>query len=300
MSNRRILVASSDWHGGHKLGLMNPAVQLYEDFIDGQGNLDSVKVDYKLTHTQEYLWDVWLKGIQAVKEIAGDDPVAMIVNGDITHGIKHMEQLVTSSIANQVFIAESNLQPWIAALPKLDFIRFSFGTGAHTFLEGTSPLLVNRFMRDRHPEIDCGVVHHGLLDAQGVTVDYAHHGPSQGIRLWTEGNQLRYYLKSIMLDALKDGQDPPKIALRSHYHYPHKEVVNVKVNLPNGRIRTVESRIYLTASMCGMSDFAHQATRSTNKLYNGFMVYEIVDGKIIDDYIDDFVWGLDLRTKDTI
>ena len=296
-SSRRILVVSSDWHAGHLLGLMNPETKMYEDLIDG--GREEIKHD--LTATQEYLWEhVWLPAAKEVKRLADGCPVAMIVNGDVTQGTRHPEQLVTSSISNQVFMAEACLHPWTEAIPEIDFIRFSFGTSSHIFDQGTAPVLVNRLISDRHPGIDCGVVHHGLLNVAGVSVDYAHHGPSQGIRLWTEGNQLRYYTKSIMLNAIKDGEQPPDLIIRSHYHYPHREIVDIKRKQDNGRIKTISSRIYLTASMCGLSDYAHQATKSTNILYNGILVFEIEDGRITNDHIDDFTWALDTRTKETI
>lgn len=296
-SNRRILVVSSDWHAGNTLGLMNPKTEMYEDTIDGGRE----KIDHELTATQEYLWyTVWLPAIAEVKKLADGCPVAMVVNGDVTQGNRNPEQLVTSSIANQVFMAEACLHPWVEQVKGLDYIRFSFGTASHIFSEGAAPVLVNRFMRDKHPQIDTGVVHHGLLDVAGVTVDYAHHGPSQGIRVWTEGNQLRYYTKSIMLDEMKDGRKPPNIIIRSHYHYPHREIVDIKTRKDNGRIETVSSRIYLTASMCGLSDYAHQATKSTNMLYNGILAFEIEDGRIVNDHLDDFTWSLDTRTKEII
>jgi hypothetical protein len=147
--------------------------------------------------------------------------------------------------------------------------------------------------------VNIGVVHHGLLKADGLKVDYAHHGPSQGIREWTKGNQLRYYLKSIMSGAFKNGKQPPDAVFRSHYHYPHREIVTEYLMGEDKRPHTIESRIYLTPSMCGMNDYAQQASRSSPVIYNGFMVLEIVDGKIVDDHLDDFVWALDLRTEDT-
>lgn len=298
-SNRSLLIVTSDWHCGHRLGLMNPETVLYEQLIDGKQSTIS-KVDYTLTEFQDYLWhNVWMKGVEDIKHLADGCPVAVIVNGDITHGNKYPDQLLTTSIANQFLISEKVLQPWIEKIPGFKFLRFAFGTGSHIFSEGTSPVIVSELMRPKYPDIDIGVVHHGLLDAKGIRVDYAHHGPSQGIREWTEGNQLRYYLKSIMARAFKDGEQPPNVVYRSHYHYPVREIVTTFADNGNGRPRTVESRIYLTPSMCGMNDYAYQATRSTTKLYNGWMVLEIEDGKIKDDYLDDFVWILDLRTKDT-
>jgi hypothetical protein len=241
---------------------------------------------------------VWLPAIDQVKDLADGCPVGMIVNGDVTQGQKYKDQLVTTSIANQFLIAEANLRPWTERIKGLQIVRFGFGTGSHLFEEGTSPTIVSRLFRAEHPNIDVGLVRHGLLDVMGVTVDYAHHGPSQGIREWTKGNVLRYYLKSIMSGALKSGQKPPDVVARSHYHYPQREIYSEFVDGENGRPKTVEGRIYLTPSMCGMNDYAYQASRSVSKIYNGFIVLEIERGQIVDDHLDEFVWMLDLRTKE--
>lgn len=298
---RMILVVSSDWHAGHQLGLMNPETKLASEIIDGQGQAVQTWNEYHLGHYQRYLWEtVWEPGIKEVKKLADGSPVALIVNGDITQGQRHPEQLVTTSIANQFLIAAGAAEPWIEQIPNLKMVRFSYGTASHIFSEGTSPVIVSQLLKPKFPNVSIEVVHHGLLDVNGVTIDYAHHGPSQGIRLWTEGNQLRYYTKSIMLDHLKDGQKPPTLIIRSHYHYPKRERVDIAVNQPGGRMETVSSTIYLTPSMSGMTDYAQQATKSTPILYNGFYVFEIENGKVIDDHLDEFVWALDLRTKEKL
>jgi hypothetical protein len=279
---------------------MNPDTVLYEQRIDGKSKDGVGKMDYSLGEFQSYLWhDVWLPGIEAVKQLANGDPVGLIVNGDITHGNKYPDQLVTTSLANQFLIAEGCAKPWLDTLPGLNFIRFAIGTGSHIFQESASPVIVSELLRPKYPDVDIGVVHHGLLNAGGVSIDYAHHGPSQGIREWTKGNQLRYYLKSIMSGAFKNGKQPPTAVFRSHYHYPHRELVTEYIRGDNSRPRTIESRIYLTPSMCGMNDYAQQASRSAPSIYNGFMVLEIENGRIVDDHMDDFVWVLDLRTEDT-
>jgi len=297
--DRKILVVTSDWHAGHQLGLMNPETVLYEDSVDNP-EVDSQEIRHELTTYASYLWhDVWLPGIREVKKLADRCPVGLIVNGDITQGKRHPEQLVTTSMANQFLIAEANLKPWVEMIKELSIIRFAFGTASHIFEEGTSPVLVSRLFQQKYPKLDVGVVRHGLLNVGGIGVDYAHHGPSQGIREWTKGNQLRYYLKSVMSGHLKNGHEPPDVVFRSHYHYPHREIVSefLESDRP-GRPRTVESRIYLTPSMTGMNDYAYQATRSNSKIYNGFMVLEIENGKIVDDHLDEFVWMLDLRTEE--
>lgn len=294
-TDRRIVVVASDPHCGHKLGLMNPATVLYEDKVD---KVES-KIDHELSVFQEYLWNtVWLPAIRKVKDLADGCPVALIVNGDITQGKQHPEQLVTTSIANQFLIADAALKPWVEIVPGFSFLRFAFGTASHIFEEGTSPVMVNELFQRSFPKINTGIVRHGLLKVGGLGIDYAHHGPSQGIRDWTKGNQLRYYLKSIMAEHMKNNQEPPMAVFRSHYHYPHREIISEFVDGIGGHPMTVESRIYLTPSMCGMNDYAYQASRSTSKVYNGFMVLEIENGKIVNDHLDKFIWVLDLRTKE--
>ena len=60
-SSRRILIVTSDWHSGHRLGLMNPETVLYEQLIDGKHingkSKDGIgKLDYTLGEYQNYLW----------------------------------------------------------------------------------------------------------------------------------------------------------------------------------------------------------------------------------------------------
>jgi hypothetical protein len=299
--DRKILVVASDLHAGHILGLMNPETKLTQQIVDKKtGKSKQIFKDHELSEFQSYLWNtIWTPGVKEVEKLADGCPVALIVNGDITQGQKHPEQLITTSMANQFLIAAGTVEPWLKHLPNLKMVRFSYGTASHIFSEGTSPVIVSQLLKPKYPKVSIEVVHHGLLNVQGVTVDYAHHGPSQGIRLWTEGNQLRYYTKSIMLNHLKDGQTPPTLIIRSHYHYPKRERVDISINKGDGRMETVTSSIYLTPSMTGLNDYGQQATKSSNILYNGFFVFEIENGKIVDDHLDEFVWAIDLRTKES-
>ena len=120
-SDRRLLVITSDWHASHKLGLMNPETVLYEQRIDGKGKAVKKELDYTLGEFQRYLWNtVWMKSIEDIKHLADGYPVGVVVNGDITQGLKHPEQLVTTSIANQFLIAEGALKPMLDKIPNLN------------------------------------------------------------------------------------------------------------------------------------------------------------------------------------
>ena len=68
---RRIAVFFSDTHGGHKLGLMNPAVELFDEDEAGE----FAPWTPEPTAMQRYLWALYTDCIRRVTEIAGEDPV---------------------------------------------------------------------------------------------------------------------------------------------------------------------------------------------------------------------------------
>lgn len=273
---RKIAVFLADSHGGHRLGLMNPAV-LLEDY-DQDGNL--VPYTPAPTAIQRWLWAMYLQDIDNIMRLAAGDPVLLFWNGDITHGKKHPEQLVTTCAGNQVTIAVANIAPWME-YPNVTTLRFSHGTGSHSMGEGTTTTLVAAQVKARYCGADVAVVRHGLAhirggDSRAVAIDYAHHGPTAGIRQWTNGNQLRYYTKSLMNDCLLRKQDPPDLVVRSHFHTYCQE-----------RIRLYGDREYVTdavvtPSYCGLSEYAQQATRSGYLTGCGMLAAECVDGRLVE------------------
>jgi len=76
---------------------------------------------------------------------------------------------------------------------------------------------------------DIKMCQHGLLDIDGVTIDYAHHGPFPGSRSWLKGNIARYYLRDLMMREIMNGNSPPKLVVRAHYHTPVEEYLKIMV-----------------------------------------------------------------------
>lgn len=281
-ANRITGVVISDTHGGHKYGLCNPDTILLD--WDFQGNVTETPVS--LTSTQEYLWALYLRLIERMSKI--DNGLVLFHLGDHTNGKKYPEGLMRSDDYNQYNIAYMNFLPWLN-LPNLKEIKLVFGTGSHEFGEGSSVLWVADRLSDRHKDIKTTVCRHGALDMDGVVIDYAHHGPGPGIRNWTRGNVARHYLRSLMLDEIEDGNEPPGLVLRGHFHTPVEEVV---------LIRRRESRLVVMPSFCGLSDFAQQATKSTYRITNGGMFFHVDDGVIGRPEWD--VETMDIRTKESI
>ena len=291
---RKIIAAFSDTHGGHKLGLMNPEVVLYDE--DEQGNL--VPYTPRLTATQKYLWSQYQQDINSVIELAAGDDIVVIHCGDTTHGTKYPNQLVSTRPADQILIAVANFQPWLA-IPNLSAFRLTQGTAAHNFGEASAEILVTEQLRAQYPDIDVGTVRHGLADVDGMLIDYAHHGPSTGIRKWTEGNQMHYYTRSLMFAELLRGQIPPRVVFRGHRHEYKRITERVESEEGDDRRLTYwEADMIVLPSFCGLSEHGQQATQSNYLIANGVVALEVVDGSLIDAH--PFCRSVDLRTREEL
>lgn len=268
---RKVLVAFGDTHACSRLGLMNPDVVLYDE--DERGEL--VAWTPTPTAVQRWLWGHYQQDMARALEIAGDDELVVVHNGDLTWGAKYMSELVSTSKADQLLIAAANLAPWLAH-PNVRAMRLVHGTGSHAFGEATAEQLVAEQLRARFPEREISALRHGLLEVAGVGVDVAHHGPTPGVRAWTAGNQLRHYTRSLLWDDLSRGVTPPRVVIRSHYHtYTH--VVEV---VQFGE-REWEADAYVLPAYCGLTEFGVQATRSAYLIGCGLLVLELEDGRLV-------------------
>lgn len=269
---RTILVVQSDPHAGHKLGLMLPGVSWLEK--DETGSYQQYTP--KPTAFQEWLTSIHDRTLELAKNMSKGDEIVLIINGDITHGNKYPEQLVSTSIANQILIAINNMQPWLA-LDNLSTFRITVGTAAHNFKENTAEILVADSLAREHRDKNIRVLHHGLANIGGALIDYAHHGPHPGSRYWLSGNIARLYARSIIMSEIASGKTPPALIVRGHYHTFIHEIVSSYLG---DVIRN--TAMVIMPSMCGLSDHAQQASQSSSRVMCGMMIFEIIDGKIVD------------------
>lgn len=287
--DRAIILATTDWHGDHELGLMNPETELE---IEDQASGDIQKYIPKLNANQEYLWKIQEKAISEASYIAGKDDIVVLHEGDITQGGKHNSELVSNTEANQEEIAFRDFDP-ICKLKNVKAIRLCKGTGSHVFGNGSSERRVAKRLQLAYPKIDTKTLYHGLATVKGLTIDYSHHGAPPGSRNWLRGNEFRYYLRSLVQDELDLGNVPPNLVLRGHYHTPTKEVF---IKRTDGHL--YETMGYLLPSMCMMDDYARKASRSGFIVTNGYIVFEVLNGKIYQTI--ELTQTTDLRIKETI
>lgn len=283
MKRRTILAVISDIHSGHKLGLCLPEVTL--ERIE-----NSIREYYhpELSATQKFMAEVYQWGIDEITKLAGGDEIIGILNGDPTHGKASFLETMGTRMSDQIDIAKFSINKWLQ-YRNVRRWRFAVGTGIHEMGEGSASILTAHALQDKYPDKDIGVVYHGLLDIDGFTIDYAHHGPNTGSRKWLEGNELRYYLRSIMIEEVIRGRKPPDLVLRGHYHQYRQEWLEL-----NG----YESRICLLPGFTFKDDYTRRATRSAYEQGVGMLAFEIIDGKLYN--VHKYIKVVDIRTTEVI
>lgn len=287
--NRAIVAIITDQHGGFKLGMMPPGVTVYDEGENGQ----LVPRTPTMTAWQELIWnDIFLPGLDKIESLLHNDPLYVLEMGDPTHGNAHPDQLVSTRLADQILIAKANQAPWLK-FPTLKAFRLIAGTDAHEFGEGSSTLLLEAYLKEMRPGLDVRALYHGLANIAGVDIDYTHHGPGAGIRVWTEGNVARLYLRDRMLRDLRQGLTPAQIYLRGHVHQWVNVVECIRWNGVD-----YESRLLVVPPMSGPSNYAIKVTQSTGQVTTGFAALEVVDGEIL--RVHDLSVTKDIRTKERL
>lgn len=281
---RTIGVFHTDTHAGLKVALLNPETVLFAE--DEAGNL--VPWRPSLTASQEYLWKLYQGNIVDAISIADKAPMLVGHLGDECNGNKYPQMLVSTRMADQVIMADYNARPWFG-YAGLKHYRQVIGTQAHNFGEGSSGLLLCETLSARYPGVDIKPLYHGLLTYEGITIDYAHHGPFPGSRIWLRGNSPRFYLRDLMLRSIMRGEAPPRLVLRGHYHYPVYEKLEEQ-----GYV----SELYLLPSYSMFNDHSIQATQSADEISHGLIVFEFEDGKILREHR--LYKKLNIRTREVI
>ncbi len=282
---KRYVLAEADTHSGHKLGLCNPLTKVL-DADTGTAQL------LELGIFQQYLWQERTKYIKNAFDIIRSHPCTYILNGDVTHGNGHTEQLMGSLISYQFTIAHYNLLP-IIERRNVRTIRLMSGTGVHSFGEGTAEITVAERLQADFKRKDIGVLAHGRLEIGGGIFDVSHHGPSGGSRWWLEGNTARYHLRDRMMRDLSIGLEPAHVYLYAHYHTDIHEVLRI---VWNGRV--YRSHLVVLPSWCGLGEYARKVTKSTPIIENGLYLFEINDGRVT--VYDEFVSRFDTRVEQTL
>ena len=286
--DRKIGFILADTHGGSDLGLLSPGTQLDIELPDG----NVLQRTLELNPVQIYLNKIFEWLLEVAAKFAQGDEILFIHNGDLTQGNRH-DSLISPSETVQELIALKTMSRVLDALPTCRTVRILKGTGAHVFGSGDSEAMVGKLLGQQYPDRDIRVLYHNLITFNGVPCDFSHHGPPPGRRTWLEGNEARYYLRSLMLAEMIEGRIPARLVVRAHYHTYVKETLSMLVNGSE-----VQSTIAVCPSLCMIDDYARKVVKSPYKIALGGLFFETIDGRLTDVQVA--VKTTDVRTKEII
>ena len=284
-AQRRIAAILADTHGGHVLGLLNPATLLVREADDGQAELWTPEP----TETQRQLTRCLNKFTQEMVEFVGGDEVLVIHDGDATQGDVFNHTIPDTTLEDQRTIAYYNLLP-LVQLPTCRAARLITGTGIHV-PEAAEARIAAKLAEATGKDIQA--VHHERLSISGVVFDISHHGPPPGSRDWLFGNVATLYLRDRVDRDRRLGKEPADVYVRGHDH----RWVEITINEEwEGVYRTY--RLVVLPSLCGLGEYARKVTRSEPSLDVGMGLFEIVGGKLVDVKPLKETW--DLRTEEVL
>ena len=197
----RALVVVSDTHCGSVVGLMPP------NFETSEGN--------KIAHNavQNFLWESWLDAVRFVEDTLAGSAYALVLNGDAIEGDHHgTKQIWSKDIADHVECAGQVLGMLSRRANKTYIVR---GTECHT--HNTEVTLGKILNAEKNPDSKLPAFDRLHLRVAGVPCAFRHHiGTS--VKSWTESTALAGALAEEIIQAVRNGEEPPRVVCAAHRH----------------------------------------------------------------------------------
>lgn len=239
-SGLRLLAIVSDIHSGSTVALMPPALKTAEG------------TEVKPSSLQGWFWECWERGNEWLADLAGKDRFGVVLNGDMIEGNHHRTtQIISPSITDHVECAAQVLAPLVERAEKVWMTK---GTECH--VGDTEAALGERLLAERNPETGRRVFDRLTLDICGVRMVARHHVTTTS-RPWLESNGLGMELASEQLNAVRNGEQMPRILAVAHRHV-------------GGHIQTGEGLCIATPAWQGLTTHGHKvvgASRCKPGLY---------------------------------
>lgn len=207
-----LLAVVSDVHAGGSTAVCPPSIQL-----DDGGS-------YQASTAQQWLWACWgdyWQQVEARRRELGADLYA-IFNGDAVDGSHHHSTQVLSDNPN----AQAAVWDAVLTVPltlKPDRIFIVRGTEAHVGQSASAEeRIASGLKKDKRPIVgdpETGTASwwHLRMEVLGHRIDVTHHGRT-GQREHTRGSAAVLHAHDILLSHVKNGDPPPHLCLRAHYH----------------------------------------------------------------------------------
>lgn len=193
-----LLAIVSDLHVGSHVGLLCPG---YRTIAATEAERQTVQ----LNPLQHWLWSCWSDGAERVAEICGNDPYALLLNGDAVEGDHHRTwQIWSRNPDDHVAAAITALHPY--SEPAEEVIVIS-GTECHT---GLSEVMLAKSIGAHVADLACIRIHGTLIEAR-------HHTGATS-RVWLESGGPMRDMNNRRLECARKGHEVPQGALYAHRH----------------------------------------------------------------------------------
>jgi hypothetical protein len=237
-----LIAILSDLHSGSVMALMPP------EFTTMEG------VEVRPNAFQQWLWRCWLDANQFIADVAGDDPFALVLNGDLIDGNHHRTtQIISPDVGDHVAMAKQLLSPLAEKAEKRFFIK---GTECHTHSAEAS---IARELGGEY-SLETGQVTFERLtiDIKGVRCVFRHHVGTSS-RPWLSSTALGAELASEQLQAARNGEKIPHVLCCAHRHDPHM-------------VTTTRETCLVTGPWQGLTRHAHKVVGAARTRPNVFLL----------------------------
>ena len=261
---KHIVVCVGDTHCGSTVGLCPPEGLELDD--EGM---------YLPSKAQNWLWNNWEEAWGKVKSVKRKNRKAklhLILNGDLIDGDHHRTtQIATGLTGVHMRCAMESLRVPLALKPNT--IHVLRGTPSHVGRAGGSEEGIARALKAASwpvvgdPDTGMKSSYSRVIQVGNTRFDIKHHG-RMGRRAHTKGPYMRWFAQDIFFNHMMDGDDPPDVAIRSHFHQ----------FADSGRIHKIKTRAVALPAWQLATEYVHRVAESLADI--GLVWCEVDD----DDY----------------
>lgn len=163
---------------------------------------------------QKWLWECWNDATKVwLGKVLGDDPFALVINGDAIEGVHHgTTQVISPDPADHRVAAEHVLAPLAELASEVFVVK---GTEVHT--RNSEIRLGQTLGAARHPDTGLPAADRWLIDCAGTRCVFRHHIGATS-RAYLEASQLSIHLGNEQIEAARVGHPIPRVLGCAHRH----------------------------------------------------------------------------------
>lgn len=196
-----VLVVLADLHAGSSVSLMPSKYKTIEGMT------------IKPNAIQKWLGRCWEDAQKFIGEVTGNDPFAIVTNGDLIEGDHHRStQVVSADVGDHMEIAKILLKPLTSRAERLFVVK---GTECHT--GNTEQAIASSLGAETNPDTGYPIFDRLTLDIKGTRCVFRHHIATTG-KPWSEANAMSAELAAEQLNAARNGEPLPRVLCCAHRH----------------------------------------------------------------------------------